>query len=52
MAIVSPRRYILVVAPSATASIGDVLRRAFQRPEYSRPVMMFERLIERLDRLG
>jgi hypothetical protein len=52
MASVSPRRYIMAVPPSATAGIGDALRRAFARPEYSRPVKMFERLIERLDRLG
>jgi len=52
MASVSPRRYIMAVPPSETAGIGDALRRAFGRPEYSRPVKMFERLIERLDRLG
>lgn len=52
MASVSPRRYIIAVAPNATAGIGDALRMAFQRPEYSRPVKMFDRLIERLDRLG
>jgi hypothetical protein len=42
----------MAVPPSATAGIGDALRRAFGRPEYGRPVKMFERLIERLDRLG
>lgn len=52
MASVSPRRYIIVVAPGPTAGIGDALRRAFQGPEYSRPVKMFERLVQRLDRLG
>jgi hypothetical protein len=52
MASVSPRRYIMAVPPSETAGIGDALRRAFGRSEYSRPVKMFERLIERLDRLG
>ena len=50
MAMVSPRRYIIAVAPSATAGIGDALRKAFGRPDTNRPV--FERLIERLDRLG
>ena len=52
MASVSPRRYIIAVAPNTTAGIGDALRRAYHGPEYSRPVKMFERLIERLDGLG
>lgn len=52
MASVSPRRYIIAVAPSDTAGIGDALRRAFGGPEYSKPVKMFERLIARLDQLG
>lgn len=52
MASVSPRRYIIVVPPSATAGIGDALRQAFGRPETNRPVTMFEALIARLDRLG
>lgn len=51
MVSVSPRRYIIVVPPTGTAGIGDALRKAFG-PEPSRPVKMFERLIERLDRLG
>jgi hypothetical protein len=52
MASVSPRRYIIAMAPSATAGIGDALRRAFGRPESGRPVKMFEPLIRQLDRLG
>jgi hypothetical protein len=52
MVSVSPRRYIIAVAPTATAGIGDALRRAFSGPEVNRPGKMFERLIERLDRLG
>ena len=52
MTMVAPRRYIIAVAPSETAGIGDALRRAFNGPETSRPVKMFERLIARLDRLG
>lgn len=52
MASVSPRRYIIVVPPSATAGIGDALRKAFGRPETNKPVTMFEALIARLDRLG
>ena len=52
MAMVSPRRYIIAVAPSAAAGIGDALRKGFGGPGTSRPVTMFERLIERLDRLG
>ncbi len=52
MVSVSPRRYIIAVPPSATAGIGDALRRAFGRPEYSKPVKMFEPLILKLDRLG
>ena len=52
MVTVTPRRYIIAAAPSANAGIGDALRRAFSKPEYSRPANMFERLIERLDKLG
>jgi hypothetical protein len=52
MAMVSPRRYIIAVAPSATAGIGDALRTAFQRPDMSKPGTMFERLTARLDQLG
>ena len=52
MAMVSPRRYIIVVPPSAAAGIGDALRRAFGRPETGKPVTMFERLLERLNQLG
>ncbi len=52
MVSVSPRRYIIVAPPGGAAGIGDALRRAFGKPEYSKPVTMFERLIERLDRLG
>ena len=52
MAMVSPRRYIIAVPPSAAAGIGDALRKAFGRPDLNRPVTMFERLIERLDKLG
>jgi len=52
MVSVSPRRYIMAAAPSASAGIGDALRRAFSRPEYGKPVKMFEQLIARLDRLG
>lgn len=48
----SPRRYIIAAAPSANAGIGDALRRAFSEPGLSRPANMFERLIERLDKLG
>lgn len=44
-----PRRYIIVVPPSATAGIGDALRKAF-RPDQSRQV--FEQLIASLDRHG
>lgn len=52
MVAVSPRRYIIAAAPSANAGIGDALRRAFSKPELSRPARTFERLIERLDQLG
>ena len=52
MVMVSPRRYIIAVAPNPTAGIGDALRKAFGRPELNRPVTMFERLIARLDKLG
>ena len=51
MVMATPRRYIIAVAPNANAGIGDALRRAYGRPELSRPVTMFERLIARLDRL-
>lgn len=49
---VAPRRYIIAAAPSATAGIGDALRRAYSGPEVNRPVKMFERLIARLDQHG
>ena len=52
MVSVSPRRYIIAAAPSATAGIGDALRRAFGRSGMSRPGKMFEPLIAKLDRLG
>ena len=52
MVMTTPRRYIIAVAPHANAGIGDALRRAYSKPELSRPVTMFERLIARLDRIG
>ena len=52
MMMATPRRYIIAAAPSANAGIGDALRRAFSKPELSRPVSKFERLIQRLDHLG
>jgi hypothetical protein len=52
MVMATPRRYIIAVAPHANAGIGDALRRAYSKPELSRPVTIFERLIARLDRLG
>ena len=52
MTMVSPRRYIIVVPPSETAGIGDALRRAFGGHDTCRPVKMFERLIQKLDKFG
>lgn len=52
MQTVSPRRYIIAVAPSANAGIGDALRRAFSNPELSRPATSFQMLLERLDKTG
>jgi hypothetical protein len=49
MATMSPRRFVIVAAPSATAGIGDALRRAFQRPDTQRMNETLERLIKRLD---
>lgn len=49
MTTLSPRRFVIVAAPSATAGIGDALRRAFQRPDNGRMSETFERLIKRLD---
>ena len=43
----TPRRFIIAVAPSATAWIGEALVRAFGRPECIPEAL--ERLIERLD---
>lgn len=51
MAMVAPRRYIIVAPPNVDAGIGDALRQAFDGPEIRKPAQMFERLIERLDRL-
>lgn len=44
-----PRRYIIVVPPTATAGIGNALRLAY-RPDQGRQV--FEQLVARLDQLG
>jgi len=49
MVMTTPRRYIIAVAPHANAGIGDALRRAYGKPELSKPVTMFEHLIARLD---
>lgn len=52
MAMVAPRRYIIVVPPTGTAGIGDALKKAFAGPDMSKTDKMFETLIARLDRLG
>jgi hypothetical protein len=50
VAMVAPRRYIIVAPANVATGIGDALRKAFSGPEMCRTVQMFERLIERLDR--
>jgi hypothetical protein len=46
----TPRRFIIAVAPSASAWIGEALARAFGRPE--RIPAALEKLIERLDSIA
>ena len=49
MVTASPRRFVIVVPPSATAGIGDALRKAFYRQDSGKMNDVFERLINRLD---
>ena len=51
MTMAAPRQYITVGAPNAAAGLGKALRQAFNGPEMRAPVQMFERLMERLNRL-
>lgn len=46
-----PRRFVLAAPPTLKAAIGEALRKAFDRPDL-RSLRMFERLIERLNRLN